>query len=99
MSTCRGAGNGAACAAKATNVRNIVADSKRIRFSGSLWRCENAVHGPEGYHVGEAEIHHKSVGLNGGQRDLFMIDAVPQIINPARIAGEESEIGDLDRAE
>jgi hypothetical protein len=68
-------------------------------FPGRYGAGKTAVHGPERYHVGKAEIHHKSVGLNNGQRDLFMIDAVPQIINPARIAGEESDIGDLDRAE
>jgi hypothetical protein len=26
------------------------------------------------YHAAKAEIHHKSVGLMGGQHDLFMID-------------------------
>jgi hypothetical protein len=46
-------------------------------FPGRYGAGKTAVHGVKGYHVAEAEIHHKSVGLNGGQRDLFMLDAVP----------------------
>ena len=35
-----------------------------------------------------AKFHHKSVGLTGGQRDLFMVDrSLRKTFSPARIAG------------
>jgi hypothetical protein len=60
-------------------------------FPGRDGAGKTAVHGREGYHVAKAEIHHKSVGLTGGHHDLFMIDAIPKIFNPARMAGDQSE--------
>jgi hypothetical protein len=52
-----------------------------------------------------AAIHHKSVGLRGGHRDLFMIDALRNIC-PVRMTGDEAESskaqkrsGEFNRAE
>src|SRR5471032_1223044 len=74
----------------AKSVRNTVADRRRIGFAGS-GRCVGrmALH-TSGYHVPPAAIHHKSVGLRGGHRDLFMIDALRNIC-PVRMAGDEAE--------
>jgi hypothetical protein len=36
------------------------------------------------YHVPEAKIHHKSVGLTGGHHDLFMIDRIRKHFGPVR---------------
>jgi hypothetical protein len=85
----------------AKSVRNIVADGRRIGFAGSRVGRRKAIE-VLGYHVPFTAIHHKSVGLQGGHRDLFMIDAIGNI-GPVRMTGEEAKVrkssGEFNRAE
>jgi hypothetical protein len=46
----------------------------------------------------EAPIHHKSVGLTGGQRDLSMINYGLQVLVPNRLRCE-TQVGEFNRAE
>jgi hypothetical protein len=81
MSTCCGDGAALAANVAARKANDVSVRGRRIGFA-KVSAPETPAPRLQIYHAHEAEIHHKSVGLTGRPKDLFMLGNTERIDPP-----------------